>query len=124
MKKTFIKIISVFLTLSLIFSLVSSSVSAEQNTAAEAVKKLEKDIPIVEVVGFGGDIVKGLSTETELDDVSVWGISGDEISALVKEHILGLLLGLMTGDFAKLDIILMHGFLNFHKSLFLTPPCH
>ncbi len=106
MKKTFIKIISVFLTLSLIFSLVSASVSAEQNTATEAVKKLEKDIPIVEVVGFGGDIVKGLSTETELDDVSVWGISGDEISALVKEHILGLLLGLMTGDFAKLDIIL------------------
>ncbi len=105
MKKTFIKLISVFLAVTLTFSIALSGVSAANQTASEAVKVLEKDIPIVEIPGFGETIYKGLSTETEVDDMDIWGISTDEITGLVKKHILGLLTGLLTGNFEKLDLI-------------------
>lgn len=106
MKKILRKVISVFLVLTLTVSLAFTGVSAENQTAAEAVKALDRDIPVIEVLGLGEGIYKGLSTETELDDASIWGISGDEIGSLVTEHLGGLLWGLLIGDFAKLDLIL------------------
>lgn len=105
MKKFVITFISVLLVFTMMLSCAFSGVSAAKQTAAEAVKTLEKDIPIVEIPGFGEAIYTGLSTETEEDDVSIWEISSDEIMGLVKKHIVGLLTGLITGDFEKLDII-------------------
>ncbi len=93
------------LTLCLIISIGAIGVSAEEKTAAEAVKVLEKDIPIVEIPGFGEGIYKGLSTETELDDFNIWSFSADDIMSLVKKHISGLILGLLLGNFEKLDEI-------------------
>lgn len=105
MKKSILKILSVFLVLTIVFCSVTTSVSAEEKTAAEAVRELEKDIPIVEIPGFGEEIYTGLSTETELDDTSIWSISSDEIMNLVKKHIAGLISGLVFGKFEKLDVI-------------------
>lgn len=106
MKKALRRTVSVFLVLCMVFSISAVGVSAEEKTAAEAVKTLEKDIPIVEIPGFGETIYKGLSTETEEDDENIWSISSDEIMSLVKEHLAGLIFALMFGKFEKLDAIL------------------
>ena len=100
------KFISILLVLSLVFSMGVSTVSAKESTAAETVKNLEKNIPIIEIPGFGEEIYKGLSTETELDDISIWGISTEEILGLVKTHILGLITGLLFGNYQNIDVIL------------------
>lgn len=90
----------------MVFSMACVSVFAEEKTAAEELTTLEKNIPIVEIPGFGEAIYKGLSTETEEDDENIWEISTDEIMSLVKKHIGGLILGLLLGNFEKLDVIL------------------
>lgn len=105
MKKVLKKAISVLLVLSIIFSVATVCVSAQQGTADEAVKALEKDIPIVEIPGFGESIYKGLSTETEDDDENIWDVSADKIMPIVNEHLVGLIVGMLTGNFEKLSDI-------------------
>ena len=66
MKKLFSRSISVLLALIMVFSMASTSVSATEKTAAEVVKELDKNIPIVFIHGLGDQpIYKGISTETE-----------------------------------------------------------
>ena len=105
MKNIFKKSLSLLLSLLIALSVFSVGVSAEKMTAAEAVRALDKDIPIVEIPGFGEEIYKGLSTESELDDVSIWNISSDEIMSLVQKHLKTLILGLVLGNFEDVDAV-------------------
>ena len=105
MKKIVMRATSVLLVFCMIFSLSTVSVFAEEKTAAEAVRELNMNFPVVEIPGFGEGIYSGLSTETELDDSSIWSFSADDIMTLVKEHAGNLILCLLTGNFKKLDVI-------------------
>lgn len=106
MKKVFKKAIAVLLALCLVFSICTVGVFAEEKTAKDAVASLEKDIPIVEIPGFGEAIYKGLSTETEEDDKSIWELSASDILPLVLKHFPSLVYSLIVGNFEKLDVIL------------------
>ncbi len=103
MRKNPQRALALLLSLVIVFSVLCSGVSAENLTAAETVKSLDKDIPIIEIPGFGEDIYKGLSTESELDDVSIWDISTDKIMGLVQKHLKSLILGLLLGNFEDID---------------------
>lgn len=105
MKKTVRRVTALLLSLVIIFSVLCSGVAAENLTAAETVKTLDKDIPIVEIPGFGEPIYKGLETESELDDTSIWDISSEKIMGLVQAHIKNLLLGLLLGNFEDIDLV-------------------
>lgn len=107
MKKIFKKVISVFLALSIVFSMACVGVLAEAKTAAEELKTLEKNIPIVEIPGFGDKpIYKGLSTETEEDDENIWAFSADEIVPLIMKHLPNLIFSMMFGKYERMDVIL------------------
>ena len=107
MKKMCKKAISVFLVLALVFSVGATSVSAAEKTAENALKELDKDIPIVEIHGFGDQpIYKGLSTETEEDDVDIWSFDGGEIAGLVIKNLPDLVYSMAFGKYDRIDVIL------------------
>lgn len=106
------KVISVILAISLLITMTAFSVSAEEvkdradvifAESAEDVKSLDKDIPVVEVPGFGETIYKGLETEDESDDVSVFGPDMSLLMPPLLKYLPGFLLGVVTRNFDLVD---------------------
>ncbi|MBE6755771.1 MAG: hypothetical protein E7555_04895 [Ruminococcaceae bacterium] len=107
MKKIFTKIISAVLVLTLLFSVAITGISASEKTAEDALIELDKDIPIVEIHGFGDQpIYKGLLTETEEDDVDIWSFDAETIVGLVMKYFPDLVYSMMFGKFDRIDVIL------------------
>ncbi len=106
------KIIAVILAVSLLMSASLITVSADDVEkredvifveSADDVAALDRDIPVVEIPGFGEVIYKGLETEDEDDDVSIFFPASEIIMPAVKAHAPGILLGLLTKDFDRID---------------------
>ena len=106
MKKGINRIISVLLAVCLVFSVCAVGAAAQETTAEQALQTLEKDIPIVEIPGFGEEIYKGLSTPDEADDESIWSLDVSDVLSLVREHLFSLLYALIFRDSQKLNVIL------------------
>lgn len=112
MKERFKKIVSVLLCISIMLSLCAIGASADNNAEIRAVscedelKNLNFDVPVIFVNGVGGEYYKGLSTETEDDDVQIWGPSSDVILGVVKENIFPLLRYLVFRNYDKITELL------------------
>ena len=104
------KLISIMLSVSMLFSMLAVSVFAAENKAVdrddiifvestEALKKLDRDsIPVVEVPGFGETIYRNLHTEDESDDTTVFGPSMDKMIPALVKYLPGFLAGVMLED--------------------------
>lgn len=104
MKKIFTKTIALLLTLTLTFSLVAVSASAEEKTAKEALTELDKNIPIIEIPGFGDQpIYNGLSTETQEDDVDIWSFPVEDLVGTIFKHLPNVVFSLVFGNYDNLD---------------------
>lgn len=103
------KFISVLLCVSMIFSMCVLSVSAEESaevltvSCEEDLKNLNRDVPVIFVTGLEGEFYKGLSTETEDDDVRIWGPESDVIVDAVMKNILPLLWNLFIRDYEAVN---------------------
>ena len=107
MKKNFLKAISFLLVLVLVFSVATVGVAAEEKTAEKALSELDRNIPIIEIPGFGDQpIYSGISTETEDDDVDVWSFPVDKLVGLILKHTPDLIYSMMFGKFERIDVIL------------------
>lgn len=112
MKKSFARILSVFLCVCMIFS--SSAVGFSETSPSEIVtvscaadlESLEFDVPVVFVTGLEGEYYKGLSTETEEDDVRIWGPQAGPIVEAVFKNLGGILWNLFIKDYDALAGIL------------------
>lgn len=105
MKKIIQKMISVLLIFCLVFSFTFIG-NAQEQTAAQAVESLEKDIPIIEIKGFGDPIYSGVSTPTEEDDTDIWSVDVNAILGLVKEHLFSLIFSMIFRNTEKLNEII------------------
>lgn len=112
MKNTFKKLVSVLLCVSMVFSLCAVGVSATDTaeiitvSCKEDLENLNADVPVIFVTGLEGEFYKGLSTETEEDDVQIWGPQGDVILDVVKNNIGKLLLYLIFNNYdAIIDLL-------------------
>ncbi len=105
------RIISIFLCACMIFS-ASAIGFAEEKTetltvsCAEDLKNLDFDVPVVYVTGLEGNYYKGLSTETEDDDVRIWGPQAGPIVSAVFENLGSILWNLFIKDYDKLASVL------------------
>ena len=103
------KFISILLCVCILFSACAVSVSATDNadkiavSCQEDLKNLNRDVPVVFVNGMQGEYYKGLSTETEEDDVRIWGPNTDAILNAVKENIFSLLWNLLIGNYKRVN---------------------
>lgn len=99
------KLVSVLLCISMVFSLCAVGVSATEKTAVSCkddLANLNADVPVIFVTGLEGEYYKGLSTETEDDDVRIWGPDTDVILEVVKENIVSLLWNIIIKDYGKI----------------------
>lgn len=105
MKKIFTKTIALLLALTLTFSLITISVSAEEEkTAAQAVEELDKNIPIIEIPGFGDQpIFKGVLTETLEDDIDVWSFDTGTLVSAIFKGLPNIIYSLVFGNYNNLD---------------------
>lgn len=107
MRNNLRKAVSVLLCVCMIFSVLSFSGSASEKTETvtvsceEELKNLKRDIPVIFVNGLQGEYYKGLSTETEEDDVRIWAPGTDVILDAVKENVFGLLWNLIIKNYAE-----------------------
>ncbi len=98
MKKALQKVISVILVLTIVLSVISIGVfAANSKLPADSEFNFDKDIPIVEVFGFGESVYTGLDTATEEDDVDVFGSIGGKIGGLLAKHLFTILFGMLLG---------------------------
>lgn len=106
------KIISVILIVSLLLGMTVMSASAADVPdrtdliyveSAEDVKNLDKDIPVVEVPGFGETIYKGLDTADESDDVSLFGPDMSILLPSLFKHIPAFLTGILFRNYDLID---------------------
>ncbi len=104
MKKIFTRVVSVFLIITLTLSVAVTGAYAKETTGAEALANLEKDIPIIEIPGFGDQpLYSGLLTETEEDDTDVWSFPVEKLVGSILKHFPNLIYSLALGKFEKLD---------------------
>lgn len=112
MKPYFKRLVSVLLCVSMVFSLCAVGASASNDaeivtvSCEEKLANLNADVPVIFVSGVGGEYYKGLSTETEEDDVQIWGPQSDVILEIVKENIFEVLKCLIFGDYDELIALL------------------
>lgn len=94
-------ILCICMALPLCFTGASANAESKVTTVSceEDLKNLEFDVPVVFVIGLEGEFYKGLSTETEEDDVRVWGFQTDVIMNVIKENIVALLWNLIINDY-------------------------
>ena len=104
MKKTFTRVISVLLVLTLTLSVAFTGAYAKETTGAEALASLEKNIPIIEIPGFGDQpLYNGLLTETEDDDTDVWSFPVETLILNILRHFPNIVSSLALGNFEKMD---------------------
>ncbi len=106
------RIVSSFLCVCIVLSACVVGYAADKTekipgiTYAQDLKNLEFDVPVVFVTGLEGDFYKGLSTETEEDDVRIWGPQAGPIVEAVFKNLGGILWNLFIKDYDKLADIL------------------
>ena len=104
MKKMFTRVIAVLLILTLGLSVAVTGAFAKETTGAEALESLERDIPIIEIPGFGDQtLYNGLLTETEDDDVDVWSFAAEDLVLGILKNLPNLVYSLAFGQFEGLD---------------------
>lgn len=107
------KVISVILTVAMLIGSLSVAAFATEEKdspdivflqSEEDLKKLNReDVPVVEVPGFGETIYKGLDTEDESDDVSIFGPSTDLLLPAIVKYVPGFLAGVVTRNYDVVD---------------------
>lgn len=106
------KILSVVLVFSLLLSMTALFASAKEEPcradivfaeSAADIAALEKDVPMIFVPGFGETIYRGLDTEDESDDISVFGPDMSILLPSLFKHIPGFLFGVLTKNFDLVD---------------------
>lgn len=106
------RIVSVLLCICIFLSasVVGYAADTAENTPdiswAEDLANLEFDVPVVFVTGLEGSFYKGLSTETEDDDVRIWGPQAGPIVEAVFKNLGGILWNLFIKDYDKLADVL------------------
>ena len=106
MNKIIKRTISIVLVICLMFSVGATGAGAQAETVQQALQTLEKDVPIIEIQGFGDPIYRGVSTETEDDDIDIWTVDINTILGLVKEHIFDLIFSMLFKNTDRLNVIL------------------
>lgn len=105
------RLVSVLLCVSMLLSVcvtgVSAADTAEKITVSceENLKNLNRDVPVIFVTGLEGEFYKGLSTETEDDDVRIWGPETDVILDAVMQNIVPLLWNLIIRDYEAVNAV-------------------
>lgn len=105
------KIVSVLLSISILFSVCSLNVYAADNSAdfdvtvTDSLDEIDADVPVVFVNGMQGEFYKGLSTETEEDDLRIWGPDTSIILEAVKKYAFSLTFNLLIGNYDKVTEI-------------------
>ncbi len=111
MKITFKRVVSVILCVAMLFSVCSAGGYATQDSkiitvsCEEDLKNLNEDFPIVFVTGLEGEFYKGLSTETEEDDVRIWGPEAGTIVKTVFKYVVPLTFRLLIKDYDGINKI-------------------
>ena len=111
MKNTVKKLVAIIVCIAMLFSVCSAGVYAsdEKNiitvSCEEDLKNLDKDIPIVYITGLEHDYYKGLSTETEEDDVRIWGPEAGPIVKAVFKYALPLTFSILFKNYEKINKI-------------------
>mgnify|MGYP003290558001 CR=1 FL=1 len=111
MNKTFRRIIAVILCVAMLFSVCVTGgyATADKNvitvSCEEDLADLDRDIPVVYVTGLEHEYYKGLSTETEEDDVRIWGPDAGAIVKAVFKYALPLTFRLLIKDYEKVNEI-------------------
>lgn len=106
------KSVAVILSLCMLFSVCVTGVSAASTDEtltvlyAEDSNNIKADIPVILVTGLQGEYYKGLSTETEEDDLRIWGPSTDVILDAVFSNIFPVLFHLIFNNYDKLAVLL------------------
>lgn len=112
MKKISKRFISILLCVCIIFSVSAVGFAEEISvqpvtvSCAEDLAKLDFDVPVVFVTGLEGEYYKGLSTETEEDDVRIWGPQAGPIVEAVFKNLGPILWNLFVKDYDKLAQVL------------------
>ncbi len=106
------KLISVLLSVSLLIGMTAISGFAAEAEGPEIIytqseldwRELNmEDVPVVEVPGFGETIYKGLETEDESDDVSIFGPDVSLLLPAIFKHVPGFLAGLLFKNYDLVD---------------------
>ncbi len=111
MKKNLRKFVAVVVCVAMIFSVCATGgyATASKNvitvSCEEDLKNLDKDIPIVYITGLEHEYYKGLSTETEEDDVRIWGPEAGAIVKAVFKYALPLTFSLLIKDYEEVNKI-------------------
>ncbi len=106
------RIVSGLICICMILSATVVGVAADKTENTPTVSyiqdlgNLEFDVPVVFITGLEGNYYKGLSTETEEDDVRIWGPQAGPIVEAVFKNLGGILWNLFIKDYDKLADIL------------------
>ncbi len=112
MKTALKRMVSILICLSMVISLGTVGFAAKNKSESipvscvEDLKDLKKDVPVILVTGLQGEYYKGLSTETEDDDVRIWG---PDVGVILKEVFANLgdiIRCLIFDDYSELSLIL------------------
>lgn len=111
MKITFKRIVSVIICVAMLLSVCSAGGNAADTpqiitvSCEEDLKNLNEDVPVVFVTGLEGEFYKGLSTETEEDDVRIWGPDTGTIVKTVFKYAIPLTFSILIKDYKKINEI-------------------
>ncbi|MBQ2846835.1 MAG: hypothetical protein IJE74_01075 [Clostridia bacterium] len=112
MKSISKKIISLIICAGMLISACMPAFATEKNIDAVTVscedelKNLEFDVPVVYIIGLEGEYYKGLSTETEEDDVRIWGPQAGPIVEFVFKNLGKIIKYLILNDYDSLAAVL------------------
>lgn len=123
------KIISVILTSALLLTGTVMPAFAAQTKGGDVIvsqsekdlEKLDKDIPVIDIGGFGQTIYRGLDTEDESDDTTVFSPDVSVLLPSLFKHIPGFLTGLIFENFDLIDKHLGAFMLEVFSDLPLNP---
>ncbi len=113
MKTNFKKILSALLCVCIMFTTCATCfASAAKPTdiitvsCKDDLENLDLDVPIILVTGLQGEYYKGLSTETEDDDIRIWGPQTDAILEAVFKNLGKIIFYLLVNDYDSLASLL------------------
>ncbi len=111
MKNVFKKLAAIVVCVAMLFSVCVTGgyATADKNVVTvsceEDLKNLDRDVPIVYVTGLEHEYYKGLSTETEEDDVRIWGPDAGAIVKAVFKYALPLTFRILIKDYSEVNRI-------------------
>ena len=116
MKKHFKSLAAVILCLCLMSSLVCPCLAAPVSAEAD-LSSLSINVPVIKVDGFGESIYKGLSTESESDDVKLWPPETDTILGVIAMYGPQLAIWLGTQNYDAAAAVLSEALLPLFEEL-------